>query len=85
MYDRPFRALPGVFLVEYPNGQQGEFFVALHWRDKRGTYVFRKHFTREYVFGDSCKNPDEGTWRVKQRVCRFGKDVIQDVLTHRGL
>jgi len=87
MYGRPFRALPGVFGVEFTDGEDGEFFVTFRYRPKGGGQpcVFRKHFSKQYVFGTSCNSPNHEDWQYRMRVCRFGQDTITDVLAAMGV
>jgi hypothetical protein len=86
MYGRSFRAIPGVFLVEYTDGPDGDFFIIFHYRTRDGEKkVFRKHFDNHYVFGSSCNEPNRERWQPRMRVCRFGMETISDVLGAMGV
>ncbi len=85
MYGRSFRAIPGVFSVEFTDGPECSFFVTFHYRAKNGEKkMFRKHYEKHYVFGTSCNNPNQNDWMPRMRVCRFGMETIDEVLGAMG-
>ena len=86
MYNRPFCALPGVYSVEYTDGPEGDFFVTFHFRSRDGEKkLYRQHFDKELVFGETCHSANQEDWRYRYKVCRFGSETIDRVLQAMGL
>jgi hypothetical protein len=61
----------------------GEFTLVATWKERGGGEgEYRKHFTREYVFGQYARALRP---QPKKRACDFRDDVVREILTQRGV
>lgn len=78
-YDATLRRACGASMVEFTRGANGEFFVIIHWEDKKTKMPmsFKQHFSRTYVFGTG----------EERRGCAllFIREMIAEVLNIRGV
>ena len=47
--------------------------------------MFRKHFDKECCFGSTCNKPCENDWVYRAKVCKFGRETLNDFFVTLGL
>ena len=71
--------------VSFLPHEDGEFTAVVAWRNKDGTSsCVRKRFTRQEVFGPTFSQ-GPAAWRLQYKPCRYTRELIQHVLTERGV
>jgi len=85
LYGRPFAAAPAVYDVSYTDGPDGDFFVTFHYKKDGKLLMFRKHFDKECCFGSTCNKPCENDWVYRAKVCKFGRETLNDFFVTLGL